>query len=489
MKVGLKKIIGKYNGISKPVKASIWFTICSILQKGISLISTPIFTNLLTKEQYGVYTVYQSWYQIIIIFATLNLYLGVYNNGMTKFPDDRKKFTSSMQGLSTTITALLFVVYICFHNFWNNLLELNTLFMLAMFLEILFVPAYSFWASGQRYDYKYRKLIVTTLFIAISSPLLGVIAVLSTEYKAEARVLSYVLVQIIIGLIFYIYNFVRGKKFFDKRYWKFALAFNLPLIPHYLSLTVLSQSDRIMISRMVGQGEAAIYGVAYTTAMMMTIITNAINHSFVPYTYKSMKQKQYDGIGRNANMLLLLVFMLSVMANAFGPEIIRLFAAPSYYEARWVIPPVATSLFFMFVYPLFGNIEFYFEQTKFIMVASCVGAVTNIGLNYIFIPMFGYIAAAYTTLFCYMLFCVSHYFAHKIIMKKHGIKKSIYNLRIIFFLSIAVLMVMGIMTLLYDYALFRYLVIAAICVVAFIKRKYFMNIFSEIKKKKKGKEE
>lgn len=130
----------KYKKVSAPVKASIWFTVCNAIQKGISLLSTPIFTRLLTPEQYGTYTVYQSWYQIISIFATLNLFYGVFNNGMTKFPNDKRTFTSSMQGLSTTLTVALFCIYLIRPSFWNELLELSSLYVFAMLL-IAFAPA------------------------------------------------------------------------------------------------------------------------------------------------------------------------------------------------------------------------------------------------------------------------------------------------------------------------------------------------------------
>ena len=131
------------------------------------------------------------------------------------------------------------------------------------------------------------------MIIAIGSPLIGIIAVISTSYKAEARVLSFVLVQVVLGLYFYIRAFAKGKCFFNSFFWKYALSFNIPLIPHYLSMTVLNQSDRIMIDKMVGTSEAAIYGIAYTLAMMMTIITGAINSSFIPYTYQNIKRKHY----------------------------------------------------------------------------------------------------------------------------------------------------------------------------------------------------
>ena len=298
----LKTLVDKYNSLSAPVKASIWFTVCNIIQKGIALISTPIFTRIMTTQQYGVYTIYQSWYQVLTIFATLNLSAGIFNNGLTKYPEKKSEFVSSLQGLSTTVTFVLFLIYVAIPQFWNELLGLGTLFVVAMFVQLLFEPAYLFWSAEQRYQYNYKSLIFTTMIIAIGSPLIGIIAVISTSYKAEARVLSFVLVQVVLGLYLYIRAFAKGKCFFNSFFWKYALSFNIPLIPHYLSMTVLNQSDRIMIDKMVGTSEAAIYGIAYTLAMMMTIITGAINSSFIPYTYQNIKRKHLmikNGILKN----------------------------------------------------------------------------------------------------------------------------------------------------------------------------------------------
>lgn len=480
----LHKVSNKYRALPAPVKASIWFTVCNIVQKGIALLTTPLFTRLLTVEQYGVYTLYQSWYQIITIFATLNLYAGVFNNGMVKYKDEKDKFTSVMQGLSTTFTIGLFIIYLCAIPFWNELLGLNTLYIAAMFVELLFVPAYNFWMVRQRFDYKYKKIIITTAIIAFGSPILGVLAVVSTSYKAEARVLSYVFVQVAVGFVFYLFNAMRGRKFFDKKIWKFALAFNLPLIPHYLSYTMLSQADRVMISKMCGNDFAAIYGVAYAISMMMTVFTNAINSSFIPYTYKELKKEKYDGVRDIANLLLLLIASLSIIAMAFSPEIIMLFATEEYYDAIWVMPPLAASVFFTFLYPLFGNIEFYFEKTKYVTIASCTGAVTNIILNFIFIPIFGYYAAGYTTLVCYMLFSFAHYYFHRRVLKKQlpGVK-NIYNIKFLVIVSIGVLAVMFVMIMTYTLFWVRYSIIMTVIVILLIKRKTIIAKLKLIKKK------
>lgn len=482
------KIANKYKAIPDPVKASIWFTICNVLQKGIALITTPIFTRIMTTDQYGQYSVYQSWYSIVAIFATLNLYAGVYNNGLLKWPNDRHRYTSTLQGLSTTLTIALFVIYICAMPFWNNLLSMNSVFMFAMFAELLFAPAYNFWAAEQRFEYKYRKLVLVTLVLALASPILGIIAVQATEYKAEARVLAFVFVQVCVGLIFYIYNMAKGKQFYSKGYWKFALAFTLPLIPHYLSQVVLGQADRIMIQRMVGYSEAALYSVAYTISMMFNIVTTAINNSFIPYTYKSIKDKKYDALSGNASFLVTCVAVGCVLATAFGPEIIRIFASPEYYDAYRVVPPVAISLLFIFMSSLFANVEFYYEETKFIMVASSIAAVTNVILNYLGIKWFGYVAAAYTTLICYILLALAHFVAHKRILKKRAEESqasetNIYNSKYLLMISVVSVAAMLGILLIYEQMILRYVVIATILVIAFIKKKIIMEKFKEIRKK------
>ena len=73
-------------------------------------------------------------------------------------------------------------------------------------------------------------------------------------------------------------------------------------------------------------------------------------------------------------------------------------ASSKYQEAVYVVPPIASSIFFIFMYSIYANIEFYFDANKFTAMISMVGAVLNLILNFICIPLFGYIAASYTSL-------------------------------------------------------------------------------------------
>ena len=349
---------------------------------------------------------------------------------------------------------------------------------------MLFLPAYNFWAAGERYDYKYRKLVVTTILIAVGSPLLGIIAVLNTSYKAEARVLSYVFVQVCVGLIFYINNLYKGKCFFNKKYWKYALVLNIPLLPHYLSSTALNQADRIMIDKMVGTGAAGMYSVAYSVASIMTIVTTAIKNTYTPYMYKAIKSGDYTGMKKTSNLLVVLIGGFTLTAMILGPEIIELFASETYHEAIWVIPPVACAVFFKFLYPMFSTVEFYYERTGFILAASCFGALINIALNYIFIQLYGYYAAGYTTLVCYILYALGHYISSKYIFSKNTDSRGndLFDSKFIFAFSIVLLFIMVGVTFLYNYRIPRYCILALLCFVAVLNHKTIIKLLTTIRK-------
>lgn len=474
----------KYLNLSIGLRAALWFTICNLLQKGISMITMPIFTRLLTTEQYGFFTIYQSWYSIISIIVTLNLAGSLINNGMVKYENKRNEFISSMQGLSTVVTIVFFIVYICAKDFWNNCFGLTTIFMLVMFLQLLFEPAYLFWSQRQRYEYKYKSLVAITLLVSVSSPIIGVIAVISTSYKSEARIISFALVQACVGLIFYIIQGYRGKKFFNKEYWKFALSFNLPLIPHYLSQIVLGQSDRIMISKLVGNSEAAIYGVAYTLASVLTLFINALNSSFIPYIYENMKSGNYQKIKDRSNTLCFFMTVVICVFMLFGPEAIAVFSTEDYMQAKWIFPPVVASVFFTYIYTLYINIEFYFEKTQYVMYVSVIGALLNIVLNYIFIKKYGFVAAGYTTVFCYLLFALGHYFLHRGILKKQNIKTGVFDSKKILIYSVIVLIFMIFSVFLYTNNIVRYVFIGVIILAAIILNKKIIKTVKNIFNKK-----
>ena len=130
----LKEGLKLYRGFPIQVKASFWFFVCSLIQKAISIISTIIFTRLLSTADYGIISIYNSWSEILYIVATLNLATGVYNVGMTKFSEHRDTFNSSMQFLALIWTIGFSVVFFIGYRFIENLIQLPFNLVVIMFL-------------------------------------------------------------------------------------------------------------------------------------------------------------------------------------------------------------------------------------------------------------------------------------------------------------------------------------------------------------------
>ena len=116
------------------------------------------------------------------------------------------------------------------------------------------------------------------------------------------------------------------------------------------------------------------------------------------------------------------------------------------------------------------------------MIASCIGAVTNILLNFIFIRRYGFVAAAYTSLVCYILFSVMHYvFSKKVLKENHINIEQLYDMRGVSIISIELLVFMVIFTVMYDLIVIRYTVILIIVCVVFVN---FKKICKFIDKRK-----
>lgn len=456
----LNFLISKYRAMSVQAKASIWYMGCNILQKGISFIVIPIYTRLLTTTEYGQYTVFQSWRDIILIFATLNLYCGVFTKAMVDYDDDRDVYTSSMQGLGSVITTILFGGYLITSGLWSKLLEMSKVTMILLFVYYYVYPAFSFWSVRQRVEYKYKKMVIVTLLVSILTPLLSVVMLYLTPLRENAVIFGYLIVQIIVGVFFYVYNFWKGKVFFHKKYWIHALKFNIPLIPHYLSLIVLGQADRIMIGQYCGSAEAGIYGLAYQVSMALNIVISAVNNAMVPWTYEKLKSAEYSLIRKNFRYLCLFMMLMTIGVILIAPEVITILSTPEYMDAVWVIPAVAVSVYFTYCYGLFSNVEFYYGATKYVMVASSVGAILNIMLNAIFIPIFGFVAAGYTTMVCYLCFMIMHYFFMNKVCKKNNIFENIYDTKFMTVSCILITLIGGICLSVYNYVVIRYLIIA-----------------------------
>ena len=164
-----------------------------------------------------------------------------------------------------------------------------------------------------------------------------------------------------------------------------------------------------MIQRMCGNEEVAIYSIAYTCAMFVDILRNSLNSAWDPWVFERLNGNRTEDIQGYTKYYLLFFISLCIYVMLFAPELLLIFGGKAYLEAKYVIPPVVLGYIFCMIYSLFSCLERYAKQQKIFAVITFICAVANIVLNFLLIPVFGYIAAAYTTLFSYILSSLLHF--------------------------------------------------------------------------------
>lgn len=458
----INKIKKRINGIPLEARVSVAYTVSSILQNSISFITLPLFTRLLSKEEYGQYSVYSSWYAILVIFLTLNLPYGSFSKAMVKYEDKRNQYIASAEGIGIVLSCIFLIIYLPFAKYWNKIFELPTLIMVLMVMEVMANMAIALWSGKKRFEFKYIGVISVTLLISFLAPCSAYLMVMHSEDKGYARIFGYSGVTVAIGAVFLIYNIAKGREIFNKEYWKYALSFNIPLLIYYISQVIFNQSDRIMISHFWGKGKAAMYSVAYSLALVLTFVLNAINNSYVPWFYQKIKeQKEAD----NRKISLMIAILIAVLLEGviwIAPEFIYIMAGEAYYEAIWVVAPVAASFLLLFYTQLFVNVLFYFEEKKLLVFSSVLAALLNILLNLICIPTFGFVAAGYTTLFSYLVFAVCNYYAMLWAIRNYQQLKKAYSIGGLLGILAAFLLLSTIALLLYNQPIIRYSIIGLV---------------------------
>ncbi|WP_053983021.1 lipopolysaccharide biosynthesis protein [Niameybacter massiliensis] len=461
------------NKLSSPIKASLWFMIANFIQSAIGILTTPIFTRILSEQEYGKISIYQSWLTLLTVILTLSIASSTYNKGMIDFKNNIKEYTSSLLILTTLSTIIFYVVYRVFQHPIQQIIQLPPQIIDLLFIVILLSPAMSFWTMQERFNYKYKLCTVLVIFTAFFNALLGYIGVcLYPQEKYMSKIIFSSIVPLIINLIIYIYIIFQGKFKVKIKYWIYAIKFSLPLIPHYISSTILNQADRIMIANIIGLDKAGIYSIGYSAASIMSMIGSAINSSYMPMTLKCMEHRNCEKIKKTSNIIIKLYIIISILFICATPEAVYILAPPEYREAIWIIPPVVIGIYFTFIYMLFANIEFYYKKTTFIMLGSLTAALINIFTNLIFINIFGYVAAAYTTLGGYLILAIMHYLFMKRIQEEE-----IYDIRYIIKLSLIFVGATFLIMLFFNNLIIRIIIVLVIIIVLMINIK---NIKKEI---------
>lgn len=398
----------RYRSLSVAKRAALWITVSGFIQRGISFITVPVFTRLLTTSEYGQVSNYFSWSSIAFTVILLGCTYGGFNNGMIRYEGDREGYTVSVAGLTSCMALAWLLACLLFPDIFERATGLGEPLIILLIVEVVAKAYFDVWLSRQRYDFAYRRVVAGSLALAVFAPALGVTLVLLSRDRVLARIVAYVLVEAAIGALALISMLRRSGRVFWPDYWRFTLAFNLPLLPYNLSQTAFSQADIVMIARLQSHSAAGVYSLANSCGMVIMILVQSINSVLTPWIYHRMEERAYGSVMSRALQLLAILGAGIVVVECLSPEIIALLAPGKYLEAVGAIPTISTSAFFILMYSLGVDSQLFFEKTAFASATSIAVALVKVVLNLLLIPLFGYMGAAYGTLACYVLMAAVH---------------------------------------------------------------------------------
>lgn len=458
------------NRLSGSDRAAILFSICTVLQKSVPFLLMPLLTRMLNTEEYGLYSVYTSWAAILTIPATLNLHLGTFNNGMEKYRKQRRNYMVSIIALSTVISVALFVCWTAlYYGLHCEIIDLPVQYVILIFFQIVCAEGFLCWSAKARYERSFKNLILLTALCTVFSILLPVVAML-LNCSLFVVIFAMQLPNMVIGLGCYLISLLRNQLKIDRSFWKKALALSIPLLPHYIAGTILAQIDRVMIQKYCGMEYVALYSVTYNLSIAINLLIASFNAAIVPEIYEGLRTGSCGGVIKQLKRYMVFFSVGIVGIMLIMPEVISIIAPAEYADSIKAVPPIVLSCLFIFLYTAFANVEFYYEAKYFISVASVIAAVSNVILNAICIPQFGYYAAAYTTAICYMVYAVAHMLNARRLCKLHQ-RKELIAIRKVIFIIVILCVFTGLAVTIYQFWYIRYILMFAVLTATFIKYK------------------
>lgn len=381
-------------------------SIFSLLKTGSSilfpLITFPYINRVLLPDNVGKIEFSVS----IVSYFTLIAMLGISSYAIrecTVVRDDRDKLSRfaseifSVNVLMMLVSYLLLALTLVFY----HKVEGYRILIIIYSTTILAATAGADWLNSAMEDFKYLSLR-TFSFQLLSLVLMFIFVRKTDDY------VKYAIISAVSSGGANITNIIYRRRYCNigftlKIDWKRHLKPVLFLSVMLVAQTIFSSADSTMLGLIHGDHEVGIYSTAHKILNIINQVFGAVLWAVLPRLSLLFDRKEYDKLGvllrkvLGFNVTLGLPCITGIIMIA--DDVILLVGGEEYIEAA----PVLRIMMFGFLFSLFGGcflgnaILLPARREKYYMIACCVSAALNVITNYIFIPKYGVIAAAWTT--------------------------------------------------------------------------------------------
>lgn len=257
--------------------------------------------------------------------------------------------------------------------------------------------------QGRALLYSIFQISSTGLNLALT---IVMVAILNLNW--EGRVSGWTVESILLAIasVFYIYR--SGYFIFkiNKKYLKEILQISLPMIPNALAATVIGMSDRLFISRMLGNEAVGVYSLGYQFGMIILLVTEAFNLVWTPWMYRQLSkidETRKTQIVQLTYLYNFFVILLALFVALISDPLIRILTTHRYHDAPQYVLMVALSYAVRGMYQMVFSYLVHEGKTGFLALIAVIAAIVNIIANYILISINGAIGGAQATLLSFAI--------------------------------------------------------------------------------------
>ncbi len=377
----------------------------AISQLGIKLLNfflVPLYTSVLTTEEYGTYDLFNTTIALLIPFLTLNIKESTIRFSLSREYNTKQVFSISADyGIKSVIYAAVLLLVNSIFKFLPVIDNYKWLILLMFVSQVLNGIITNFVRGLDRL----KDIAISSVICSLVIIILNIITLLPLRMGLA----GYFVANISGPLIQCIYLFLlcNGWKYIDLLHINKSLksemqSYCTPMIANSTAWWINGVSDRYIIILFCGTGANGVYSVANKIPSILDVFQSIFNQAWTLSAVKEFDPEDKNGffskIYNMYNMCMTMMCSMLIMVSRF---MARILYAKNFYAAWQYVPFLIIAVLFGALAGYVGAIFAAKKNSKIYAYSTIAGAAVNIILNIILIRPFGALGAAIATAVCY----------------------------------------------------------------------------------------
>ena len=396
------------------IKAMSWYAIGNILVKGVALFVLPLFSDLMSTYENGVFTSFTSYGTIIESIVLLGLSATIRISKYDK-ETDYDAYTATVLLVTFTVAALLLVGINLILFIDPEFLSFNRLLWNILIIDVAFSAACIVLGGRMTLDGHYLGYFIYLVINTVIN--LGVsLGLIFTVYKNGNTHMAKIYAITLANIVCFIYMFLFiGVHKPDRSYIRKALSWGSPLIIHTFLISLFSQLATLAIQYMTDFSNVGVYGMAITLLNIPQVLLATFENAWNPWFFDTMNKKDYTLIKRFNSICYIVFASLIAEFILIVPDGFHLFINRNYWDAIYCLIPLSIDTYISFLYYTPLNTEYFYKSTRNVMFASIISSMVELVLLYVLISRYGLFGAPYALVISRIVLLGIHtYFARKL---------------------------------------------------------------------------